>query len=773
MLSRIIKLENIKQWQHKGGLSVGFEKLNLIYGRNGSGKTTLSNVFEHINTGDIGRITALAPIESDGLPNLDFLFKTGSEFKSISLDSLDMLPAEFQVFNQTFIDRNLYSSKGAESSQLVNYYDFCLGSIAVKNKNKIDALKTKNDELTNQLNPISSRIRAKFSNQTIAQIKKIKRTANVEKELERLNEMLVDIKNTEHFKNRKKLSELSLLRPALDNSCYTISVEQLSKDAQVKVENHIKTNLKERNTGWLEDGLDLVADEMKCPFCAQPLSGSPVFYLYQEFINESYLQASDKFELESDKFELSVMSIGVDLENLEEAVMTNHEIIREWTDRIKNIELRYDFKELMDLSKKIYFECRDLTKSKEKDLLSTVDLSIFNSLVEFLYKQADFSGYNSKVKQFNKSIDEFLLELGTTTSDSIQSQIDSNIESQERYKTEIISDLKTYHDLDTNKKNNTYEIEELREKIAKEQEQSIGTHKDSINELLKNFNSMIRIDELKKDNKGHKGATRIIYVISFINNNLSVLHDNNKIFEQVLSSGDKSALALAFFLSKYKKENSEGSIVVLDDPVSSLDVHRKDATVIEIEKLVYNGYQTFVLSHDPFFLSEVLKHSILSKDTKCYEIKVSYNDIDAYDPHSAQYISSQLVNKHDFESYVLHSYNKEYCRLKEYVESATEEKKVEVARSIRPILEAYLRFLFQTHFTQNSWLGEMITKIRDEEDKNSVFYDKTNRLGSIEKINEYSKSFHHADGFDTNIQSLDIQTVKNYAKDTLSFITGL
>ncbi|MFT5758942.1 MAG: hypothetical protein ACI9LM_003690, partial [Alteromonadaceae bacterium] len=44
---------------------------------------------------------------------------------------------------------------------------------------------------------------------------------------------------------------------------------------------------------------------------------------------------------------------------------------------------------------------------------------------------------------------------------------------------------------------------------------------------------------------------------------------------------------------------------------------------------------------------------------------------------------------------------------------------------------------------------------------------------SIAKINEFSKDYHHADGFDTKIQELDFQTVQSYAKETLQFITGL
>ena len=42
-----------------------------------------------------------------------------------------------------------------------------------------------------------------------------------------------------------------------------------------------------------------------------------------------------------------------------------------------------------------------------------------------------------------------------------------------------------------------------------------------------------------------------------------------------------------------------------------------------------------------------------------------------------------------------------------------------------------------------------------------------------ESINEFSKAYHHADGFDTSIQGIEFLTLKNYAKETLIFITGL
>lgn len=399
----------------------------------------------------------------------------------------------------------------------------------------------------------------------------------------------------------------------------------------------------------------------------------------------------------------------------------------------------------------------------------------FNEIFDSIFNGLDFSAYNREVKEFNDQVANFLNELATGSTQALQAKIDNIKESQKRFETEVADDLVNHKSLSDDKKDKTKKIKGLKEEIDKDQEDSIEEHKDSINQLLKNFHSMIRIKELDKDNKGKGGSTRLKYVITFIDKQLSVENadDNKHIFENVLSLGDRSALALAFFLSKFAKANGDNSIVILDDPMSSLDNYRKDATIVEIEKLIDNNYQTIVFSHDPFFLSDIQKYSILSHHTKCFEIEVSYTRSSPLETDSSQYISSQLVERSNYDSHVLHSYHKEYNKLFNFVAQSKEEEKVEVARSIRPFLEAHLRFLFPREFDSNVWLGGMIMMIRSETNPNSHFYDKHGRISQITKINEFSKEFHHADGFDTKIQSLDLQTVQSYAQETLQFVTGI
>ncbi|MCH7425071.1 MULTISPECIES: AAA family ATPase [Shewanella] len=770
MLEKIIKIENIKQWQHKRALSQAFDKLNLIYGRNGSGKSTLCKIFNFINENDKAAIEALKPLESDGQP--DLCLRVGGA--NITLNSLQT-PFNFQVFNQEFIDNNLYIPNARDRSQLTNYYEFSLGKVSVLKEQEVDKLKAEIDAINVQLSPIETRLTVNFPNKTIAKIRGIQANPNADAEIKSLEAQIHDLKSVEHYKSRKLLSPLVLTKPNLDTSVFSLNIESLSKEAQEKVELHIANNLKERDVFWLETGIQLVNESANCPFCAQPLVKSDIFCLYQDFINESYTNASNKFELDSGQFQLDVGAIGCNIEDLEALVNSNSEVIQVWSDRIKGFNPHYDFSSLHSLSTSLVLECVKLIREKKKDLLLKTDFTKFNKLFDTIFTECDFSAYNREVQDFNEQVSNFLNALATGSTHALQTKIDNIRETKKRFDADVVEDLLTYKSLYDDKNAKTNKIRELKEEIAKDQEDSIKEHKNSINQLLKHFHSMIRIKQLDKDNKGKGGTTRLKYVITFINTELSVenVDDNKHIFEHILSLGDRSALALAFFLSKFAKSNSDNSIVVLDDPMSSLDNYRKDATIVEIEKLINNGYQTIVFSHDPFFLSEIQKYSILSQHTKCFEIDVSYKKSDPLKADSSQYISSEMSVRANYDSHVLHSYHKEYNKLYDFVADANDDSKVEVARSIRPILEAHLRFLYPREFNGGVWLGDMIKMIRDETDPNSHFFDKHHKINQITKINQFSKTFHHADGFDTKIQSLDVQTVQSYAQETLLFITGI
>lgn len=344
-----------------------------------------------------------------------------------------------------------------------------------------------------------------------------------------------------------------------------------------------------------------------------------------------------------------------------------------------------------------------------------------------------------------------------------------------RFQEDTLNDLINYDFYEKKKKENEVKIKLLREEIVREQEGIIHKHKDEINQLLLGFNSNIRIVDINRDNKASGGNTRFKFKIVFLGKELALENEDESklLLTEILSMGDKSALALAFFLSKFKSKIHENDILVFDDPMSSLDSHRRNKTIFELSDITSRGAQVFVFSHDAAFLTEVRKYSGNSSISKCFELSVSINDLDEYDVNSDKVFKSKIIHKSDFDAYVKHSYELEYRKLYDFVKSPSEDSKVAIARLIRPILEAYMRMHLPNHFTEGHWLGEMINLIRNETDPKSPLYDSSNCLSKIEQINDYSKSYHHADGFDTKVKELNVQELHGIAKNTLLFITGI
>lgn len=775
MLKKIIALKNIKQLNHKQAPTSDFKALNLIYGRNGTGKSTICRLFNQINIGDVESIKELRSLEADGDIEINFLFNCGSQNKPITLNTISESPYKFSVFDEKFVANNVYTPEGVKSSNLVNYYEFCLGESAVEKQSMISSLKTDNESITSTITPLEASIKAHFNNKSIPEILKIERVNNAKLALEKERERLSDVKQIAHLRDRKRLSTLSIDLDEIDFSFFSPTLEEISQVAQIKVEEHIKLHLAEPDNSWIENGLKYVTDSNFCPFCAQPLSESKIFQFYKEFVNESYLSAIRSFELKCAEVSEKLYAIASIIETQEQAVRINNEIVVSWSDKLDPISEGFDFSDCNEFSSKLISEFNRLIKIKNRDILASVDLTTINELVVKLRAELDFSTYNNSISNFNTKIDQYLHNLGATTVVDVEASIQRILESDQRHSAETLRDLEELKKLQSQRDVHEKSIKLLREEIEEDQKQIIAIYKDSINELLEGFSSLIRIDSLSKDNRGKGGSTRFTPLIKFMNNRLSLTNeaDSQRLVDRVLSYGDRTSLALSFFLSKFQRESDNTHIIVLDDPMSSLDLNRRESTIREIYNILNRGYQVFVLSHDPYFLSDIKNYSNLSTQTACFELNTIYIDESLESTDGRQYSQSSVVYKEDFEQYVMHSYQSEYNLLFRFIQSASELEKVSVARSLRPILEANLRLRFPQGFPKGFWLGDMIKKIREETDPKSIFYDSHNKLQIIEDINEFSKKYHHSAGFDTAIQSLDVLEVKRYAKLIYQFITGL
>lgn len=159
---------------------------------------------------------------------------------------------------------------------------------------------------------------------------------------------------------------------------------------------------------------------------------------------------------------------------------------------------------------------------------------------------------------------------------------------------------------------------------------------DRVNYYLGRFGVSARITRPKSSMAGNAGSADYSLLIR----DEEVARQRGHVAEAVphfrntLSSGDKTTLALAFFLAKLDHDGElDKKVVVFDDPLGSHDSHRRGKTVEAVKELTSRCVQLILLSHDEYFLRDVEKRCA-GITTASYQMEYS----DGYEWTAAQHV---------------------------------------------------------------------------------------------------------------------------------------
>ena len=199
--------------------------------------------------------------------------------------------------------------------------------------------------------------------------------------------------------------------------------------------------------------------------------------------------------------------------------------------------------------------------------------------------------------------------------------------------------------------------------------------------------------------------------------------------KHTLSEGEKNALALSFFLANLSiDKNLQNSIVVFDDPISSLDYNRRLFTLNELIRISRRCAQFFLLSHDMLFVRD-----FICKRDDALVLQICNNG-------TTSYFENLDINKATRTGIY-----KDLSILQEFINNPidTDYTMRNVVRCIRPIIEGFLRIKYYGRWTDNTWLGDYIKDIRNVDENDELYFQKQN-LNDIEDLNDYSKRYHHS-----------------------------
>lgn len=295
-------------------------------------------------------------------------------------------------------------------------------------------------------------------------------------------------------------------------------------------------------------------------------------------------------------------------------------------------------------------------------------------------------------------------------------------------------------------------------------QQALNTHRDavfpayqtSINNYLARFNAGFAIEQCQPQNT--PGRPSCTYQLVVNAHRVPVASGNvaagAHAFKNTMSAGDRNTLALAFFLSMLAQDAQQASRVgVLDDPVSSLDEHRCVATIQEARGLVGQVTQVIVLSHSKSFLARIWQHADQA-NTTCLTVTKDG--------------TGSTLGTWNVTDESVTEYDKRHARLRDYATANTGNSR-EVAQSIRPVLEGYMRVACPEHFPPGTLLGQFRGLAQQRAAVGTHIMD-ANRLTLLGNLVEYSNRFHH----DTN-QAWDTEHINDgelagFVRQTLNFV---
>lgn len=689
-----LKLKNVASYDAIGAEINTLKKVNYFFGFNGSGKSTIAKYLYALSQNNL------------------------EHFNSCYQDGYDSAKAEILVFDDKFIKRNFtennslqgifsLNEKNAEiDKQIQNNSTFIDTNNNKISKSKdcvaeiIDTIKKDKDQLLDKCFE-KRRTFATFAKIGLEHAKSKQNNYECIRQIlsndTPIKEDLDILSNT-----YKKLyeQELQIINTRIDINLF-ISIQETEEESN-KLLNEIIVGKDDVPIGqmikefelksWVEEGKDFLSQTGKtCPFCQNETIDDNFISQLNAYFDESYLRKKENLKSKKASFETKVQSL---LNNIEE-----------------------------------------VSKEYNQQNCST---DILQNITTYLHNASAI--FNSKIKAPNeKYVIDCLFVDNKNRAETINRNIDENnqfVQEKENSKKNLKSTISNYIAIECKD-----EIERAK-KIERENSEKKEKEEKKIETLR------TEIDRITEDNKILQGKTvntkKAVTAINdmlknsgfvgfsieekTIENNISQYYlkrtnssKTDDIFS-TLSEGEKKFISFLYFYQiclgrlDHDASNTKKKVIVIDDPVSSMD----SQVLFIVSSLINSLIQKKSNANDQFNMSELEQVFILTHNFYFYkEISirarpVCNNKIHYRIKKSSDNITSIELNRENSD--ILDDYRIMWKSITELKKQISEDKKnnIFLANTFRRILESYTNFIGLGH---DSWASITI-----DDDKSSVEY---------------------------------------------------
>lgn len=739
-----------------------FNRNNLIYGENGSGKTTLSYLFRSLKNDNAlllkkrsfdTSVDQRIDILTDDPINLRISYSNGRWSNHIS---------NIEIFDINFISENIYTGSEIHNIHRINLLDIIFGQQGITLKKEISVLKENIQNNNRDLRTLKNRIEQTIESTFNADIYT---TLQIDPDIGNKIEIKEAEINTaishDEIQHKSALSLLDLFIPPLDyeiiENVLTKSIDSISKEFIDKFKEHCNyLNMNGEAEEWITKGYNSIKND-ECPFCLRGLSESlDIFIAYKQYFNDEYIEFNT--EVKTVNNQIQNYSLDSFLFNLESNLSNNTLLLDFWKKYLPStIELTNVIQNKNDLTDSF----REFKNTMIEKSLNPIESKPILSLETFKSKITDL---NDRITLLNQQIEDYNNNISGLKN---RNQVDlivlkNNLKvlqaTHKLSEPQMIIDCTEYIRLKNELETQNIEKEIKTEQLSTYSNTLFNTYSTSINGYLRLFAPYLRIRDLESGYVGQGTEPLIKYALEIDGNQISLSESSTQhCFKYCFSEGDKSALALAFFLAKLEIDgNINDTIIVFDDPISSFDLNRKTATITQLHTISQQAHQLFILTHNIVFAGEVWREL---NQTESQSIKISFLN------------NSSILTKFDIKYDTLASVIKDSTLIKNYIVNGTivEEVKMSIARAIRPAIESYYHLKFFDFISETEWLGNFIRQVREAQ-PTDPFYRLQPSLTELTDLNNYSKRYHHRFNGNADNEPIVEGELRTYCQRALDLI---
>ena len=759
MLKKIISIKNVGRFRNSA--APGNRELarhTFIVGANGYGKTTICAVMRSLKTGDPSHIVGRKTLGVSEASGVELLFDTGS----IRFDGAAWTTTRpaIAIFDGVFVAENVHSGDVVDIEQKRNLYRVIVGDHGVKLAEEDAALaqesRAKTVEITTAARAVQPHLPAGMKLEGFIALPE---AADIDAQIAKQQQNVEAAKQASAIKDRKALLEFPAPDwPATFAGVLGRTIDDIAADAERLLNNHLAAHgMSDGGGNWIAEGLEHAFDN--CPFCGQDITGLPLVATYRSIFSERYKALAG--EITSLAASITQLFGETALARLETLAEQNKAAVAFWSQYCTLGATPLDLPAgTSTAASDLGHAALALLRLKSDAPLEAIKPSAEFSSALATYKTAktELDSLNNAIHAANVIIAAKKTETGAADLKAAEAELTGLKAVKTRHTTDVKALCDEHKNLVAAKDAIDARKDTTRAALDGYTKGVVKPYQNRINAFLDAFNAGFTITETKHGYPG--GIATSSYQLVINDTPVDIGDGKTSVaepsFKNTLSAGDRTTLALAFFLAHLERDpEAKKTIVLFDDPFNSQDAFRRRQTVHEIMKAAANCRQIVVLSHDATFLKQLWDKAHPS-DRACLGIadhRSNGSKLSAIDLEKACQ-GRTATDIDDLQSYLTNG-------------SGT---LIDVIRKMRVVLETYCRTTYPASFLANDWLGDMVGKIRTGGDAHpaDALYDE------LHQINGYTSQYHHGEDVgDITPDQIDPIELTGYVRRTLRIVNAL